>query len=270
MKSANVFIQIISAILIILIPASSWAGSTSKQQAVLDPIAIKKFAKDIEKYAAAQGARAFIIARAGRPEKDLPKGIKFTHTAIAIYSSITLTDGEQVKGYAIHNLYQKEGELDKSSLVVDYPVDFFWGVQSLKAGIIIPTPQLQQRLMEAIATGKNKQIHNKDYSVIANPFNDQFQNCTEHTLDVINAAIYQTTDINRLKANAKAYFKPQKVKVSPFKLMLGKMFMDDVTTKDHPKKIYTATFSTIAQYLENNELLDTAVIFKQNKIKSLI
>lgn len=115
-----------------------------------------------------------------------------------------------------------------------------------------------------------KQIHNEDYSVIANPFNNRFQNCTEHTLDVINAAIYQTTDIDRLKNNAKAYFKPQRVKISSFKLMLGKMFMDDVTTKNHSNKIYTATFSTIAQYLKNNELLDTAVVFKQNKITPLI
>lgn len=270
MKSTKTFIQIISAILFILSPISSWAGSNSNQKAVLNPIAIKKFAKDIEKYAAAQGARAFIIARAGRPEKDLPKGIKFTHTAIAVYSSITLTNGEQVQGYAIHNLYQKEGELDKSSLVVDYPVDFFWGVQTLKAGVIIPTPQLQQRLIEVIASGKNKLVHNENYSVIANPFNNLFQNCTEHTLDIINAAIYQTTDITRLKANAKAYFKPQRVKISPFKLMLGKAFMDDVTTKDHPNKIYTSTFSTIAHYLKKNELLEKAIIYKDNQVTLLI
>lgn len=270
MKSTKAFMQIISAILFILSPIPSWAGSNNNQQAVLDPIAIKKFAKDIEKYAAAQGARAFIIARAGRPEKDLPKGIKFTHTAIAVYSSITLTNGEQVQGYAIHNLYQKEGELDKSSLVVDYPVDFFWGVQTLKAGVIIPTPQLQQRLIEVIASGKNKLVHNENYSVIANPFNNQFQNCTEHTLDIINAAIYQTTNIDRLKANAKAYFKPQRVKVSPFKLMLGKAFMDDVATKDHPNKIYTSTFSTIAHYLKKNELLEKAIIYKDNQVTLLI
>jgi hypothetical protein len=270
MKSTKSFIQIISAIFLIFSSIPSWAGSNSNQQAVLEPSAIKIFSKNIEKYAASQGARAFIIARAGRPEKDLPKGIKFTHTAIAVYSEITLTNGEQVQGYAIHNLYQKEDELNKSSLVVDYPVDFFWGVQTLKAGIIIPTPQLQQRLIEVIASGKNKQVHNENYSVIANPLNNQFQNCTEHTLNVINAAIYQTTDIDRLKANAKAYFKPIRVKISPFKLMLGKVFMDDVTTKDHPNKIYTSTFSTIAHYLNKNELLEKAIIYKDNQVTPLI
>jgi len=270
MKSTQKYLRIISFIVLSVSPAFSWAGSTNNQESILDPVEIEKFAKNVEKYAASKGARAFIIARAGRPEKDMPKGIKFTHTAIAVYSSIELTNGEKVQGYAIHNLYQKEGQLDKSSLVVDYPIDFFWGVQSLKAGIIIPHPKLQNRLIEAITTGKNKQVHNENYSVIANPFNKQFQNCTEHTLDVINAAIYQTTDIDRLKANAQAYFKPQRVKINPFKLMLGKTFMDDVTTKDHSNKIYTSTFTTIAQYLEQNALLESAIIYKQNQMTPLI
>jgi len=144
-----------------------FAGSAQNKDIVFSVEDVDKFAKEVELFAAKEGARAFIIGRVGRPEKDLPKGIKFTHTAIAVYSSITLDSGEIVKGYAIHNLYQKEGELDKSELVVDYPVDFFWGVNSLKAGIIIPTPDLQQRILEVIANGKDKQIHNENYSVIA-------------------------------------------------------------------------------------------------------
>lgn len=238
-----------------------YAGSTQTKEAKLDPKHIVSFAKDVEKYAATKGARAFIIGRVGRPAKDLPKGIEFTHTAIALYSSIQLADGKTVNGYAIHNLYQNADAPDNSSLVVDYPVDFFWGVNELKAGIIIPTPELQQRLISIIASGKNKELHNSNYSVIANPFTNQFQNCTEHTLDVVNSAIYQTTVKDKLKINAKAYFSPQRVNTNPFKLMLGSMFMDDVSTKDHKGKVYTATFTTIAKYLKSNQLVDETVVF---------
>lgn len=49
MKSTNAFIKIISAIFFILNPIASWAGSNSNQQAILDPIEIKNFAKDVEK-----------------------------------------------------------------------------------------------------------------------------------------------------------------------------------------------------------------------------
>jgi hypothetical protein len=256
--------RILTAIMIVTLSFSSltFAGSAQNTEIQFSVEDVESFAKKVELYAAQKGARAFIIGRVGRPEKDLSEGINFTHTAIAVYSSITLDTGEAVKGYAIHNLYQKEGEADKSELVIDYPVDFFWGVNTLKAGIIIPTPDLQQRIIEVIVSGKDKQIHNKNYSVIANPFNNTFQNCTEHTLNILNAGVYQTTDMTQLKSNAKQHFKPQKIKANPFKLLLGNWFVDDVSTKDHSGKVYTTTFTTIGKYLQKNELLSKAVVFK--------
>jgi hypothetical protein len=44
-------------------------------------------------------------------------------------------------------------------------------------------------------------------------------------------------------------FVAQTVNVNPFKLMLGSMFMREVTLSDHPDTPVTATFETIAQYL---------------------
>lgn len=251
-------------ILITLFCVPTWAGSQANKQAVIEPEKIIKFAKDVEKYAAAQGARAFIIARVGRPEKDLPKGIHFTHTAVAVYSNIQLTNGETAQGYAIHNLYQVDGKPNRSQLVQDYPVDFFWGAQTLKAGIIIPSDKIQNRLIELIASGQNVALHNPNYSVIANPMNSQLQNCTEHTLDLINAAIYQSTDIAQLKANTRAHYTAQRVRTSRFKLMFGSFLMDDVSTKDHQGKIATATFGTIHQYLEQYQLAKHGVTFYAN------
>ncbi|MCF2948913.1 DUF2145 domain-containing protein [Paraglaciecola aquimarina] len=253
-------IEAIIVVLLLLSP-TAWAGSQSAEKATFEPETIKTFAKDVEKYAAAQGARAFIIARVGRPEKELPKGIKYTHTAIAVYSNIELETGETVQGYAIHNLYQNADKPNRSELIMDYPVDFFWGAQQLKAGIIIPTTEVQQGLIKLIAEGKNTKLHNPKYSVIANPLNSRFQNCTEHTLDMLNAAIYQTTNIKQLKANAKAHFTPQRVKTNPLKLMFGSMLMKDVTTKDHPRKVATATFSSINRYLAKYQLVHKAVEF---------
>ncbi|WP_111978597.1 DUF2145 domain-containing protein [Algibacillus agarilyticus] len=253
-----------------ILPSLCWAGSAKTEESQFDAKTVAAFAKQTEKYVAAQGARVFIIGRVGRPESELPKGIKFTHTAIAVYSDINLDDGTKAKGYAIHNLYQQAGAADKSQIIIDYPTDFFWGVHSLKAGIIIPTPDVQMRLLKAIGDGQTTKLHNPNYSVIANPFTNEFQNCTEHTLDMINAAIYGSTDIKQLKANAKAYFKPQRIEISPLKLMLGNLFIDDVTTKDHGRKIYTTTFSSISRYLADNNLSQQAVILDaEGNIKTL-
>ena len=257
------FIQL-ACVCITLISTASFAGSAQKEDITLSVESVDQFAKQVEKYAAKEGARAFIIGRVGRPEKELPRGIRFTHTAVAVYSAITLESGESVKGYAIHNLYQKEGQNNKSELVIDYPVDFFWGVNALKAGIIIPTSDVQQRIIEVIARGKDKLLHNENYSVIANPFNDMFQNCTEHTLNIINAGIYQTTNIAQLKQNTVQHFQPQHIKINPLKLMLGNWFIDDVSTKDHLGKIHTATFTSIGKYLKQNQLLVKAVVLTEN------
>jgi len=231
------------------------AGSQNKINNQLDVETLVRFSKNVERTAAQHGARAFIIARKGRVDADLPKGITYTHTAVAIYSMITTADGKQLPGYAIYNLYQNEGDLGRSSLIVDYPVDFFAASEKLQAGIIIPKPALQQKLVELVHSGDYKSLHNPEYSLIANPFTSQFQNCTEFTLDMINAALYQTVDIKQLKANSKAYFKPQYV-AKRLKIKMAAMLTNFVHFDDHQGQLNTATFTTIANYLRQNQLVD--------------
>ena len=100
--------------------------------------------------------------------------------------------------------------------------------------------------------------------------NSQLHNGTEHTLDLINAAIYESTNIAKLKANTRAHYTPERVKTSRFKLMLGSMLMDDVTTKDHKSKIATATFSSIHNDLKQYQLAKHGVmLYADGKTLSL-
>ncbi len=241
---------VLSFIALVFFCSSAFAGSSQGSGEInFKPEEIIKFSKKVEKTLAAKGARVAIIARVVRPRDQLPEGIVFTHTALAVYSQITTADGRNIPGYAIYNLYQKSDKPETSDLVVDYPVDFFSGVEVLEAGLIIPSPELQIRLLEMIGSPTYKKLHNPKYSVIANPFTLNFQNCTEHTLDVIIAAIYKTDDINKIKANEKAYFEAQPVNINPVKLALGSMFVADVTTSDHPDSPVTATYETIGRFL---------------------
>lgn len=228
----------------------SSSSSAATEVAHFKPEQIVKFAKKVERTLGATGARVAIIARMGRPASELPEGMHFTHVALAVYSEITAANGEKMRGYAIHNLYQQDGQPDVSDLVQDYPVDFFAGVATLESGLIIPSPELQARLLNVISSPTYKQLHQRDYSVFANPYSLGRQNCTEFVLDVVNAAIYQTSDISVIKVNTKAYFVAQPVKVSPFKLMLGSMFSAEVSTADHLGQPVTATFERIADYLQ--------------------
>lgn len=250
MKKSRVLILFVSVILFTFSGSSAFAGSSQASGELhYKPEEIIKFAKKVEKTLAKKGARVAIIARVGRPRNKLPEGINFTHTAITVYSQITTSDGRKVPGYAIYNLYQRGDEPNVSDLVQDFPVDFFAGVEVLEAGLIIPTPELQKRLLAVLSSPTYKELHNSHYSVIANPFTLELQNCTEFTLDVLTAAIYETNDIKVIKANEKAYFEPQPVNVNPVKLLLGSMFVADVSKSDHPGPPVTATFTTIGNFL---------------------
>jgi hypothetical protein len=230
--------------------AGSFSSSSAAEAIHFSPEQIISFAKQVEKTLAAKGAHVAILARMGRPASELPEGMHFTHVAFAVYSQITTADGRKVPGYAIYNLYQQNDHPEISALVQDFPVDFFAGVAVMEAGVIIPSAQLQQRLLNVISSPTYSALHDSHYSLIANPYTLGRQNCTEHTLDVINAAIYQTDDINKIKAAEKAYFVAQPVNVNPLKLVLGSMFSAEVSTSDQPGKPVTATFETIATYLQ--------------------
>lgn len=225
--------------------ASSQAGATMQYK----PEQILRFAKKVEKVMAEKGAHVAIVARKGRPKSEMPEGMAFTHTAFAVYSEITTKDGHKVPGYAIYNLNQQDQHPDVSDLVIDYPPDFFAGVVDLEAGLIIPSPNLQQRLLATITSPVYASLHDSRYSVIANPFTLGRQNCTEFVLDVINASIYQTDDVNRIKINEKAYFQAQEVNVNPLKLLMGSMFSAEISLSDQPDKALTATFEKIGEYL---------------------
>lgn len=243
------------------LPAS--AGSMANAEPHFEADQIVDFAKKVERTVAAKGARVIILARAGRPASELPPGFHYTHVAFGVYSMIKTSDGRTVPGYAIYNLYQREKELKVSDLVVDYPVDFFAGVYELKTSVIIPKPALQARLLKIIASDTYRKLHNPHYSVLANPFNSQYQNCTEHTLDVINAAIYNTDDIAVIKADERAYFQAQKVDINPLKLFYGSLTKPDVSLADQKGPVQTASYTTIANYLKKYDLVQEELVISR-------
>ena len=75
-------------------------------------------------------------------------------------------------------------------------------------------------------------------------------------LDVINAAVYGTEDYKQIKVNIATYFEPQPLHVNPLKLWLASIFIPDITTSDHDGAVGTATFWSIARYMQQHGLAD--------------
>lgn len=65
--------------------------------------------------------------------------------------------------------------------------------------------------------------------------------------------MYQTNDIQIIKAKVKEHFVPQHVKVSSLKLFFASIFNPEVALLDHAGPPVTATFERIADYLRKHD-----------------
>ena len=117
-----------------------------------------------------------IVARAGRKAEDLPKGIAYTHTGFFVYSDITLADGRVVPGYVVYNLYQGlDGDKARSYLEQDFPINMVADMAEPYLGVIIPTPDMQNKILGVISSPRYAAMHVERYSLLANPLNAKFQ-----------------------------------------------------------------------------------------------
>ncbi len=222
---------------------------------------IATLAKGLERVLAEKRVRVAIISRVGLVENLLPEGVNYSHSGFAVYSKIRTADGRLVPGYAVYNLYQGEKRDGRSYLAQDYPVDYFSVAQRLDTGIVIPNEKLQSALSRTITSQEYTSLHNPIYSVISNPYNAEFQNCTEFVVDVIFSSIYRTFDRQRIKKNVSTFYKPQPVKFDGLKLAFAESTMPDVTTQDHDGPLAIATFSSIARFLLDNGIATEAFKF---------
>ncbi|MEM7253733.1 MAG: DUF2145 domain-containing protein [Pseudomonadota bacterium] len=237
------------------------AGANSNQPRSVEPHAqpgtntaqLVAFAKEVERVAGSRGARLFFLARVGRPPDGLPSGIEYTHVGIAVYSE--LSHGEY--GYVLHNLYQSRGSPTRSGLVSDFPAEFFAGAAALKAGILIPTPAVQRRVLATVLSPRYRALHNPHYSAISNPFDVRYQNCTEFVLDVLHASLFDVADRHRLKTIASQRFAAQPIHVNAVQSFWASLVMPDVRFDDHPSgALTTATYGRLRAYLQDNDWLE--------------
>lgn len=249
-------IILVALVFTVLLPSLSWAGSAADAKPVLPRAEVAAFSDRLERDLAARGANVAIVARVGRDPDELPGGIEYTHVAYWVYSKITREDGKDYYGYRAYNLYQLANDETRSRLIQDNPTDFFAGSAVLDAGVIIPDPRLQKKLLGTIASSSYAELHNANYAVLANPKTLRFQNCTEHTLDILVSSLYGTTDRAQIKANINAHFTPQTVQIGGMKRLFAPATSGAYTTADHGAQIKTATFGSIARFMAKHDLSD--------------
>jgi hypothetical protein len=224
------------------------------------------FAKQVERDIASKGARVAIVFRTGRPRDDLPDGISYTHGAFWVYVPITLDDGRTINGYAVYNLYHGDGKTldkDKSYLHQDFPVDFVAATAVDDVAVIIPSPEMQRRILDIMGGPTYTALHRVDYSLVSNPHDIKYQNCNEFMLDVIGAAAWETTDPVQIKANLKQHYKPTPVGTSLVERLLGPIADSRLKTDDQRGGIVTATYESMSKFMADNKLLTESYVIER-------
>ncbi|MDB5437989.1 MAG: hypothetical protein JWM33_416 [Caulobacteraceae bacterium] len=254
------------------LPQAAQAATAGSVQAPASHFTLEQaadFSKQIEDDLAGRDARVAMVFRAGRPRKDLPQGISYTHGAFFVYRDIVGADGKVLNGYAVYNLYAGDGTTvaeGRSSLVQDFPLDFTRSSTVDDVAVIVPSPEMQSRILAVIDSPTYQALHNPAYSLVANPWMGLRQNCNDFMLDVVAVAAWQTTDRAQIEANLRAHFKPTEVKVGGLALMFGPMFDKRLTLVDQSDGVKTATYESLARFMGENGLIqETYKLYFQSK-----
>jgi hypothetical protein len=214
------------------------------------------FSKSIEKTLGEKGARVAIVFRTGRTRDKLPEGVEYTHGGFWVYQAIETESGELIRGYVGHNLFHGDGETlpkTQSYLATDFPFEFVGASAVDDLAVIIPTPALQRRILSMMADGRYEALHDPDYSLIASPFDDRYQNCNEFMLDVIAGALWDTTDYAQIKANLIEHFNASRLKAGVFARLFGPLADERLKLADHRgKPVYTVTYRSLSQFMLDN------------------
>jgi hypothetical protein len=243
------------------VPAAAQDSSAKAVAAHFTAPEAAGFSKQIETDLAAKGARVAMVFRTGRPRSQLPEGIAYTHGAFWVYRTIKTADGRALSGYAVYNLYAGDGHAwptTESRLVQDYPFDFTRGSMVDDVAVIVPSPEMQRRIVAVIDSPTYEKVHLPAYSLVANPWHRKYQNCNNFMLNVVGAAIWETDDPVRITADLKAHFEPTVVKAGPLLRLFGPIADGRLRNDDQHGPIRTATYESISAFMQKYGLLQQA------------
>ena len=241
----------------------SFAGRSCDEEAI-DP---KKIMQGLElaqlsklRLDASQ-AEVAIIARVGQ---DLSKyHLRYSHLGLVRRAAngrwLVLHELNQC-GTAESNLFE-EG---LGNFFMDSPFAF-------ETMLLIPSRELQKKLLTSIDSGQARQMHQHRYNMLAYAYSTRYQNSNQWALEVLAAAQANDVKISQ-REQAQAWLKLASYQAEtlhiPALTRLGaRMFKANVSFDDHPMDrrmsglIDTVTVESIARFLQSRDpTLETIVL----------
>jgi len=175
----------------------------------------------------ASDAQVVLIARAGQ---DLSKyGLRYSHMAYA------WRDHPQGRWLVVHELNQCGTAA--SNLFNEGLGNFFQDLHAYEARIVVPSPEVQQRLAAMLATRTPQRLHSPRYNMLAYPFSTAYQNSNQWLLESWAAAMSEFPVTDRAQAQAwlkLANYRPITLQIPAATRLGARMFRANIAFDDQP------------------------------------
>jgi hypothetical protein len=151
---------------------------------------------------------------------------------------------------------------DRSYLFDDGLGNFFLDNPfAYEALLVIPSPDLQQKLAEILVGPVPDQLHEPAYSMIANPWDTRYQNSNQWLLEVLTAAFADRNEIGT-RTQAQRWlqlngYQPSFLHLSALQRLGAKLFSANVQFDDHSLadriagKYQVVTVESVMQFLHH-------------------
>jgi hypothetical protein len=247
-------------------------GAALSAEPALAPEEAAAFSKQIERDLAARGARVAIVFRTGQPLDELPEDLRYLHGALWVYREVPFVDGTTQRGYVVYRLKPGDGvalPLTESTLEQTWPLDFVRESATDDVGVIVPSPEMQRRILVIVGGPRYAALHNPRYSLIANPHEGINQSESTLMLAVVAAAAWNNDDPDQMTANLRAHFQPETADVSATWRVVAPLADERLRTDDQRGGITTATYRSLAAFMEKHKLLAASYMIKRDTATAL-
>ena len=143
---------------------------------------------------------------------------------------------------------------------IQYLGNFFLDdLHAHEALILIPPPELQQRLATLLQAGSVLKLHAPQYNMVAHPFSTRYQNSNQWVLETLAAALAPAGSVDS-RASAQAWLKdagfaPTTLAISTLERLGARVSRANIAFDDHPPerrfagRIDTVSVESVAGFL---------------------
>lgn len=250
----------LSAALLLAAAAAAPGAAHAGQNCAAKPLTLDEVERSLElaqrslRALDASGAQVAIIARAGQ---DLSQyGLRYSHAGLAWRD-------HPAGRWVVVQLLNDCGTAD-SALYNDGLGNFFLsGLFQYRAQVILPSPEVQQRLAQVLASRTPQRLHQPNYSMLAYAWSTRYQNSNQWALETLAAASAAPGKVET-RAEAQQWlnaagFRPVGVDVGLAARLGARLFRANVAFDDHPTGLRlrghfdTVTVEGIEQFVRSHD-----------------